>query len=87
LGSPQSHRCSSQQPSRRSARAIIRIYSLSGVLVAAIAHNDPTGGGAATWDLKSRSGKYVASGVYFYHIETVDGHSKVGRFTLVMERP
>src|SRR5512143_1182082 len=69
------------------SQAIIRIYSLSGVLVAAIPHNDPTGGGEATWDLKSRTGKYVASGVYFYYVETADHKRKVGRFTLVMERP
>jgi hypothetical protein len=25
----------------------------------------------------------VASGVYFYHVETPDGKSKVGRFTVV----
>jgi hypothetical protein len=68
-------------------RALIRIYSLSGVLVAVIPHNDPTGGGEATWDLKSRSGKYVASGVYFYLVETADHRRRVGRFTLVMERP
>jgi hypothetical protein len=69
------------------SEAIIRIYSLSGVLVAVIPHNDPTGGGEATWDLRSRSGKYVASGVYFYHVEAVDHRQKVGRLTLVMERP
>jgi hypothetical protein len=68
-------------------RALIRIYSLSGVLVAVIAHNDLTGGGEATWDLKSRNGKYVASGVYFYFVETADHRRRVGRFTLVMERP
>lgn len=69
------------------SQAIIRIYSLSGVLVAVIIHNDATGGGEATWDLKSRTGKYVASGVYFYHVETADHRSKIGRLTLVMERP
>lgn len=52
-----------------------------------IAPNDPTGGGEATWDLKSRSGKYVASGVYFFLVETADQPRKLGRFTLVMERP
>lgn len=65
------------------ARAIIRIYSVSGILVAALAHDDPTGGGEAYWNLRSRTGKAVASGVYFYHIETPDRRSKVGRFTVI----
>ena len=65
------------------ARAIIRIYSLSGILVAIIPHDDATGGGEATWNLDSRTGRRVASGVYFYHIETPDGRSRVGRFTVI----
>ncbi|HKR56757.1 MAG TPA: hypothetical protein VJS20_10670, partial [Gemmatimonadales bacterium] len=65
------------------SRAIIRIYSVSGILVAAIVHNDPTGGGEATWNVRSRTGRRVASGVYFYHVEGPDGRTKVGRFTVI----
>lgn len=65
------------------ARAIIRIYSQSGILVQVLTHDDLTGGGEVTWDLNSRSGKRVASGVYFYHIETPDRRSRVGRFTVI----
>ena len=65
------------------ARAIVRIYSLSGILVAVLVQNDPTGGGEATWDLTSRTGRRVASGVYFYHIETPDHRQRVGRFTVI----
>jgi hypothetical protein len=66
------------------SRAIIRIYSVSGILVAAVVHNDPTGGGEETWNVRSRTGKRVASGVYFYHVEGPDGHTKVGRFTVII---
>jgi len=66
------------------SRAIIRIYSVSGILVAAVIHNDPSGGGEETWNLRSRTGKRVASGVYFYHVEGPDGHTKVGRFTVII---
>jgi hypothetical protein len=65
------------------ARAIIRIYSLSGVLISIIEHNDQTGGGEAAWGLRNRNNQFVASGVYFYHIETPSGQERVGRFTVV----
>jgi hypothetical protein len=65
------------------AQAVLRIYSVSGVLVQVLTHNDPTGGGDLTWNLRNRNQQFVASGVYFYHVETPDGKSKVGRFTVV----
>ncbi|HKE90458.1 MAG TPA: T9SS type A sorting domain-containing protein [Gemmatimonadales bacterium] len=69
------------------AQAIIRIYSLSGILVQVITHNDPSGGGEATWNLRNRNNQFVASGVYFYHVETPDNKTKVGRFTVVNFAP
>jgi len=65
------------------SQCIIRIYSLSGVLVQMIAVNDATGGAEAQWNLRNRNNQVVASGVYFYHVETPDGKAKIGRFTLV----
>ncbi|MGD2134616.1 MAG: hypothetical protein PVF27_00575 [Gemmatimonadales bacterium] len=64
-------------------RAIVRIYSLSGVLVALLEHTDPVLGGDATWDARNHSGRLVASGVYFYHVETPNGAEKIGRMTIV----
>jgi len=64
-------------------RAIIRIYSVSGVLVQVLTLNDVTGGGELTWNLRNRNNQFVASGVYFYHVEGIDGQTKVGRFTIV----
>jgi hypothetical protein len=69
------------------SRAIIRIYSLSGILVQAITHNDAGGSGEETWNLRNRNNQFVASGVYFYHIEGPDGKTKVGRFTVVNFAP
>jgi len=68
------------------ARAIIRIYSVSGRLVAYFTHNDVTGGGEEGWNVLSRDGNRVASGVYFYVIEAADGRTRVGRFTVVTFR-
>ncbi|HTR21147.1 MAG TPA: hypothetical protein VMH88_09865 [Gemmatimonadales bacterium] len=69
------------------SRAIIRIYSVSGILVNVVTHNDPGGAGEATWNLRNRNNQFVASGVYFYHVEGPDGKTKVGRFTVVNFAP
>jgi len=69
------------------SQALIRIYSVSGVLVNVIAHNDPGLGAEETWNLRNRNNQLVASGVYFYHVETPEGHTKVGRFTVVTFAP
>jgi hypothetical protein len=65
------------------SQAIVRIYSLSGVLVQVLTLNDATGGGEVEWNLRNRNNQFVASGVYFYHVEAPDGKTKVGRFTVV----
>ena len=65
------------------AQCIVRIYSASGVLVRVLTHNDPGNGSVLQWDLRNRNNQFVASGVYFYHVEAADGRTKVGRFTVV----
>ncbi len=64
-------------------RAIVRIYSSSGILVSILTHNSLGGGGEEVWNLRNRNNQFVASGVYFYHVEAPDGQTKVGRFTVV----
>jgi hypothetical protein len=64
------------------ADCIIRIYSLSGVLVRQIEHHSDTFGGSEPWDVLNRNRQVVASGVYFYHVEAGDAR-RVGRFTVV----
>jgi hypothetical protein len=64
------------------SQAIIRIYSSSGVLVSLIEHNATTLGGEETWNVRNRNNQVVASGVYFYHIESGDAR-RIGRFTVV----
>jgi hypothetical protein len=64
------------------ARAIIRIYSSSGVLVSLLEHNSSTFGGSEDWNVRNRNNQVVASGVYFFHIEA-GGARRVGRFTVV----
>jgi hypothetical protein len=64
-------------------KAIIRIYTLNGTLVRVLEHNDPQGGAEMAWDLKSRNNQYVASGVYFYHVEADGGKTHTGKFTVI----
>ncbi|MFO7588510.1 MAG: hypothetical protein R6X22_10600, partial [Gemmatimonadota bacterium] len=64
-------------------RATIRIYTLTGVLVDQIEHDDITGGGRTVWGLRNRNNQFVASGVYFYHVVTPEGAERVGKFTIV----
>jgi hypothetical protein len=65
-------------------RATIRIYTLTGVLVDQIDHDDPTGGGRAVWDMRNRNNQFVASGVYFFHVATPAGDERVGKFTVLI---
>jgi len=69
------------------SQCIVRIYSVSGILVQVLTHNDPQGGGEVDWDLRNRSNQFVASGVYFYHVEAANGQTKVGRLTVVQFAP
>jgi hypothetical protein len=64
------------------AQAIIRIYTSSGVLVDMLEHNSAQLGGSIDWNVRNRNDQVVASGVYFYHIESGDAR-RVGRFTVV----
>ncbi len=65
------------------AKATIRIYSMSGVLVDILNHDNVSGSGQEPWDLRNRSGQFVASGVYFYHLSTPDGKTAIGKFTVI----
>lgn len=67
-------------------RAIIRIYSTSGVLVRVLEHQSTELSGEALWDLTNRGGQRVASGIYFYHVEAA-GARRLGRLTVVNQLP
>ena len=62
--------------------ARIRIYTTSGILVRILDAAPDAITGTVTWDVRNRSNQFVASGVYFYHVEA-EGKSKVGRLTVV----
>jgi hypothetical protein len=64
-------------------QATIRIYTLTGVLVDVLVHDDITGGGREVWDVRNRNNQFVASGVYFFHVMTPGGEEHVGKFTII----
>ncbi|MBU8932945.1 MAG: hypothetical protein KOO62_02950 [candidate division Zixibacteria bacterium] len=58
----------------------IRIYTLAGDLVQTLNHTDGTG--STRWDLQSRNGQLVVSGVYLFHVESTYGEH-LGRFAII----
>ncbi len=58
----------------------IYIYNLLGNLVDIIHHDSPTG--SEFWDMTTRSGESISSGLYVYRI-TADGEEKIGKFAVL----
>jgi hypothetical protein len=72
-------------------KAVIRIYTASGVLVDALEHPGPKcrpayvssiSADECVWNVRNRNGQFVASGVYFWHVESASAR-RVGRMTIV----
>jgi hypothetical protein len=67
------------------AHNTISIYTASGDLVEKIDHDGINGGGGAYWNLVSRNGQEVVSGIYLYIVQSDDSRFEdfQGRFVLV----
>jgi hypothetical protein len=81
------------------AQSVVRIYTINGTLVRVLEQNNVvsaagcdqntlnsggcSGGGELQWDLRNRNNQFVASGVYFYVVESPNGTKKTGRLTVV----
>jgi len=63
-------------------RCLIKVWTLAGDLVARIDHDGSGGDGQAAWDLVSRNGQEVESGVYLFTVESALGH-QIGRFVVI----
>lgn len=61
----------------------IRIYTLAGDLVKTIEHDGRSGNGQAAWDLISRNGQDVESGVYLFTVNSPSLGSQTGRFVVI----
>jgi len=67
------------------ARNTIKIYTASGDLVQTISHDGTGGSGHVSWNLMSRNGQEIVSGVYLYSVESDDDRFEnfVGKFVVV----
>jgi len=60
----------------------IRIYTLAGDLVQTLTHDGTNGDGQHAWDLISRNGQDIESGVYLFTVEW-PGVKQIGRFVII----
>ncbi|MFZ5515654.1 MAG: hypothetical protein ACOY90_03390 [Candidatus Zhuqueibacterota bacterium] len=63
------------------AECKITIYSLAGVKVTELDHND--GAGIENWNLTNEFGQDISFGVYVYVVETTSGDTHVGKFAII----
>jgi hypothetical protein len=63
----------------------VRIFTVSGDLVQTLYHDGSGGGGTLRWDLLSRNGQDVTSGVYIYSVEPSDSQfgRAIGKFVVI----
>jgi hypothetical protein len=69
-----------------SDRGTIRIYTLAGDLVQELPFDGRSGVGTMKWDLVSRNGQDITSGVYIYSVETDTNEAfkrKIGKFVVI----
>ena len=63
----------------------VRIFTVSGDLVQTLYHDGSGGAGTLCWDLLSRNGQDVTSGVYIFAVEPEDGQfdRTIGKFVVI----
>jgi hypothetical protein len=61
----------------------IRIFTLSGDLVQEAVHDGRNGDGTYFWNMITRNGQNVTSGIYLYTVETGAGDMCRGRFVII----
>jgi hypothetical protein len=67
------------------ANNTISIFTASGDLVQTVSHDGHNDGGSASWNLVSRNGQEVVSGIYLYTVQSDDSRFEdfQGRFVIV----
>ena len=67
------------------ANNIISIFTASGDLVQKVSHDGHNNGGSVSWNLISRNGQEVVSGIYLYIVKSDDSRfgDFQGRFVVI----
>ncbi|MBD3223209.1 MAG: hypothetical protein GF313_00655 [Caldithrix sp.] len=66
------------------AHCMIKIFTVSGVLVDEFEVNNSKDKGIAYWDLLSRENLDIAAGIYIYHIKALEtGDETMGKFAII----
>jgi hypothetical protein len=66
------------------ARCVIKIFTVSGVLVDEIDVENSDDNGTVHWDVLSKEGLEIAAGVYIYHVRAKKtGDEKIGKFSVI----
>ena len=63
-------------------RSTLRIFSLSGDLIREISHDGSDGNGTIYWNMVTRNGQDVVSGVYLFSVESSLG-TYIGKFVII----
>jgi hypothetical protein len=63
-------------------RCVIKVWTVAGDFVAQLDHDASNGDGQAAWDLVSRNGQEVESGIYLFTVDSPLGH-QTGRFVVI----
>lgn len=63
-------------------KSTLRIFSLSGDLIREMAHDGSDGNGTIYWNMVTRNGQDVVSGVYLFSVES-DWGTYVGKFVII----
>jgi hypothetical protein len=64
------------------AKCTIKIWTVAGDFVAQIDHDGTNGDGQTPWDLVSRNGQDIESGLYLFTVDSSLGH-QIGRFVVI----
>jgi hypothetical protein len=66
-------------------RSTVRIYTVAGDLVQVLHHDGSDGNGTQKWNLLSRNGQEITSGVYLFSVEPEDGRFQrtIGKFVVI----
>ena len=63
----------------------VRVFTVAGDLVQVLRHDGRGGGGTLPWNLLSRNGQEITSGIYLFSVEPADGRfsDAVGKFVVI----